>query len=180
MNKEIKTSHSEYKNFFYFLLPEKIAVVVLFVAVTLLTLFLYLLFEYIYSGEVPLKVKAMLIVFGLFGYCILLFSLVPAYYRGNFLRKNGYCIVKDDYIESVCSGNRKRYEYVGRSIKTKKYKDGSADIFIGKSFIDMVKHGSFVFTPKFFRAYLSAIGAGIPLYRVTNADEVMSYLDSNK
>ena len=96
------------------------------------------------------------------------------------MRNNGYCVITPDCIEAYCLGKIKRYHYKDRSIKTKYHKDGSANIFIGRSLIDLIKHSGSLFSSEFFQANRDARGFGAPLYRVTNADEVLAFLEAHK
>jgi|GEM_PF-2335484 len=181
----VKTEHTPYKHPFYFIFPEKIAIPLLFLSATVFMLFFLglsvLASEYHGDyNDIPLDLKISACFLALFAYSMPLFFVICAYRRAKFLRNGGYCVIAPDYIESVFQGKHKRYEYKNRSIKTKQYKSGGADIFIGKSLVDVLKHGPILFTPAFFRAWATLMGFGAPLYRVTNADEVISYLETNR
>ncbi|MBX2809409.1 MAG: hypothetical protein KTR20_12345 [Cellvibrionaceae bacterium] len=180
MENNIKTTHIKYNGFCYFLLAEKIAIPVLIIWIMFLFWLAYLADKYggVEVQEEPSTVLYLFISLATFMAVtfISIYYLMPGYFRGKFLRKEGYCIITPNYIEVVFGGKQKRYTYKNRSIKTKKYKDGSTDIFIGKSFMDFLKHGSILFTPAYFRAWKALMGFGAPLYRVINADEVLDYL----
>ena len=184
MDNNIKTQHIKYNGYFYFLLAEKIGLPIFTIWSFLLLSLAFFADKYAGSEvlETPSNVFLIFLSIAIIFLSIALavFGIIPAYYRARFLRTGGYCIITTDYIESVCCGKTKRYDYKNRSIKTKKYKDGSTDIFIGKSFFDVLKHCYIVLTPAYFRAMKSLLGFGAPLYRVTNADEVLSYLEANK
>ena len=107
------------------------------------------------------------------------YYILPPYIRGKFLRNKGYCIITPENIEAHCLGKMEVYEYKERSIKVKQRKDGSTDIFIGMSLIDLAKHSGFLMSSKFFKADKAARAIGAPLYRVTNAEEILTYLKAN-
>ncbi|MBX2808847.1 MAG: hypothetical protein KTR20_09490 [Cellvibrionaceae bacterium] len=114
----------------------------------------------------------LLIVFGIF-FIIACLPIVMAFIRANFIRQGGYCVIMPDKIIAICNGKKKEYEYKDRSIKTRKRKQNSMDIYIGKNLIDFVRFG---IKKNFFTAYLAILGLAAPLYNVVNADEVLDYI----
>ena len=187
MSSTIKTVHSDYNHRFYFLPEEKREAIGFSWWCTLLLVAAYVLINYIYISTdspnpafKPAAYKALMFM-GLFWFSgIGYLHIWPAFSRGKFLRNNGYCVVTPDGIEAHCLGKVKRYQYKDRSIKTKHHKDGSVDIFIGKSFMDMFIHSSHILSPKFYEANNALRGFGAPLYRVTNVDEVLAFLEAHK
>ena len=119
------------------------------------------------NPNIPLLIS-MLIVFS-----PVLYGVIFAYFRARFIRNGGYCIITSEKIQSVYKGKIKVYDYKGRSISTRKRKENSMDIYIGKSLIDLIKFG---FGRKYFKTVLAGLGFGAPLYNVTNADEVLEYI----
>ncbi len=181
MKSAISTTHINYNGRFYFLLIEKIGGIVFSLWSIIILSVLYLLLYSLFDRDIPSDINWWIALFSTpIILSIVYFFIWPAYSRARFLRNKGYCLITPEEIESHCLGKVKQYEYKNRSIKTKVHKDGSVDIFIGKSFKDSIKHSGFVFTPKFYKANKALRGLGAPLYRVTNADEVVSYLEANK
>lgn len=185
MSNNIKTTHKNFDRYYYFILEEKLGAISFFLWGLVLCFGLYFLLtslfkessnpmvEFVISGALTLTVILILIV-------ILSSYVWPAYSRARFLRNKGFCIITPDIIEAHYLGKIESFEYKGRSIKSKHHKDGSTDIFIGKGFSDLIKHSGFVFSSKFFEANRAARGFGAPLWRVTNADEVVRFLEANK
>ena len=180
MGNMVKTEHINYKGLFYFLLMEKIGGPIFALWTTLLLCLIYVAEVNHFDGSVSLSFYLSLtfIAFVIF-FAISILTIVPAYYRAKFLRQGGYCIITSEGIESICRGKHKVYQYHNLSIKTKKHKDGSVDIFIGKSFIDFLKSTGFIWNRKTWKAYKALIGLGAPLYRVTNPDDVLAFLRSH-
>lgn len=108
-----------------------------------------------------------------------IFSIVASYpfylafLRARFIREGGYCIITSEVIQSVYNGRTRIYEYKGRSIKTRTRKNGSKDIYIGRSLIDLIKFG---IGREYFKTMAAGLGLGAPLYNVVNADEVLEYI----
>lgn len=107
-------------------------------------------------------------------FCILCsYTVLFAFLRGRFLRKRGYCIITPDVIKATCNGKTKIYEYKGRAITIRNYKDGTKDIYIGRNPIHLFKFG---LGRKYFKTLLVCLGLGAPLYKVVNADEALEYI----
>lgn len=116
----------------------------------------------------------LLVFFGLSLFFIPPFAFIfIAFSRAKFIRQGGYCVITPDKIKAICNGKVKEYEYKGRYISTRKRKQNSMDIYIGRSPIDLVRFG---IGRKFFRTWLVVVGLPAPLYNVANVDEVLEYL----
>ena len=181
MSDKIKTKHIKYEKRFYFFLAEKVCAIFMFLFSSLMFSIVYLSMYVLFNKTIPPELGwpvAFLMVLPTF-LVMVYFFIWPAYCRGKFLRNNGFCILTPDTIEAHYLGKIEQYDYKDRTIKTKTRKDGSVDIFIGKSFLDVFKHSSLVFTRKFFKANNALRGFGAPLYRVTNSEEVLAYLKAN-
>lgn len=96
-----------------------------------------------------------------------------AFLRARFIRKGGYCIITPEVIQSLCNGKTRIYEHKGRSIKTRRRKNGSKDIYIGRSLMDLIKFG---IGRNFFTTMAAGLGFGAPLYNVVNADKALEYI----
>lgn len=133
MMSDCKTTHIDYKNLFYSLTAEKVGIPLFTLWMVFILCVGYLADRY-GSGEVQ-EVSIGFYIFTSFALSLMLayvsfFGIIPAYYRGKFLRKRGYCIITPERIEAICCDQHQLYDYHNRSIKTKKHKDGSVDIFI--------------------------------------------------
>lgn len=186
----MKTIHQRKNSLFHFVQPEKVAIPLLFLGGTLFVALLWIMNQlasdyYASQGGTGLENDStssllILIVFGLFAYLAPLVFLFLAYKRAKFLKNGGYCLITPTHIEATCGDRTRKYEYHNRTIKTKTWKDGSTDIYIGKSFKDALKHSGFiVFSKSYFRAIAALVGFGAPLYRITNSGEVINALKAN-
>ncbi len=185
MENSIKTTHRNFSRYFYFILEEKVGAVWFFLWGIFLALGLYFVIDNFSQDSTnpmikPVMLGSVVLVMITVLSIIALMYVWPAYIRAHFLRNEGYCIITSDHIEAHCLGKIKNYEYKDLSIKSKCYNDGSTDIFIGKSFRDLIIHSGFLFSSKFFKANRAARGFGAPLYAVTNPGEVLEFLGAHK
>ncbi len=158
MIEEITTKHIQNSGRLYFFPKEKVALVIA-------SIFILILSSVLFTFQAFIELNILLCVFLI---PTILFGVLPAYQRAEFLARGNYYRVMDGVLESRDGGSQVRFSYKGKTVKCIQRRGSVVDIIIGENVQD------------FFKFFGSSEKSKIAICGVTNGDEVLEYLNLHK